>query len=100
MSDHILAIATYGSQRVKHPRTGQVISAYKIGYSTAAADVLLAVCPYCRRCLLTPRQLSLRSTCGCDYPAWLSAGQSLRRGTQPSGNAHPQDFSCWRFPLA
>ena len=45
MSDHVLAIATYGSQRVKHPRTGQLISAYKIGYSTAAADVLLAVCP-------------------------------------------------------
>jgi hypothetical protein len=37
MSEQIIAIATYGSQRVKHPHSGQTISAYKLGYTTAAA---------------------------------------------------------------
>lgn len=40
---HIIAVHTYGSQRVKHPRTKQTVSAYKIGYSSAAPDVLLAL---------------------------------------------------------
>ena len=40
---HIIAIASYGSQRVKHPHTGQMISAYKMGYSSAASAVLLAL---------------------------------------------------------
>lgn len=43
MRDHIIAIATYGSQRVKHPRTKQRISAYKMGYTSAASIVLLAL---------------------------------------------------------
>lgn len=42
MSD-ILAIATYGSHRVKHPRTRQTVSAYKLGYTSAASTVLLAL---------------------------------------------------------
>jgi len=40
---HILAIHTYGSQRVKAPGTNQTVSAYKIGYSSAACEVLLAL---------------------------------------------------------
>jgi hypothetical protein len=43
MTNHIIAIHTYGSQRIKHPRTKQVVSAHKIGYSSAAPDVLLAL---------------------------------------------------------
>jgi hypothetical protein len=41
--DNILAIATYGAQRVKHPQTKQMVSAYKMGYSSAASAVLLAL---------------------------------------------------------
>ncbi|MEZ4666536.1 MAG: hypothetical protein R3E39_01230 [Anaerolineae bacterium] len=40
---HILAVHTYGSQRVKRPGTNQMVSAYKIGYSSAACGVLLAL---------------------------------------------------------
>src|SRR5690606_12596410 len=40
---HILAIHTYGSQRVKQPGTNQTVSAYKIGYSSAACETLLAL---------------------------------------------------------
>lgn len=43
MNTHIIAIATYGSHRVKHPRTGQMVSAYKCGYTSAASAVLLAL---------------------------------------------------------
>lgn len=41
--DNILAIATYGAQRVKHPQTQKMVSAYKMGYSNAASAVLLAL---------------------------------------------------------
>ncbi|MDK3160523.1 hypothetical protein QPK87_28785 [Kamptonema cortianum] len=41
--DNILAIATYGAQRVKHPQTQKMVSAYKMGYSSAASAVLLAL---------------------------------------------------------
>jgi hypothetical protein len=40
---HILAVHTYGSQRVKHPATYQMVSAYKIGYTSAACEVLLVL---------------------------------------------------------
>jgi hypothetical protein len=40
---HILAVHTYGSQRIKHPTTQKRISAYKIGYSSAASALLLAL---------------------------------------------------------
>jgi hypothetical protein len=40
---HILAVHTYGSQRVKQPGTNQMVSAYKIGYSSAACETLLAL---------------------------------------------------------
>ncbi|MEO8600817.1 MAG: hypothetical protein ABI656_13410, partial [bacterium] len=39
--NHILAVHTYGSQRVKNPRTKNTVSAYKIGYSSAACETLL-----------------------------------------------------------
>jgi hypothetical protein len=41
--NHIIAVPTYGSQRVKDPATKQKVSAHKIGYSGAAAPVLLAL---------------------------------------------------------
>jgi hypothetical protein len=40
---HILAVHTYGSQRVKQPGTNQMVSAYKIGYTSAACETLLAL---------------------------------------------------------
>lgn len=40
---HIIAVHTYGSQRIKHPRTKQTVSAHKIGYTSAAPDVLLTL---------------------------------------------------------
>ncbi|MBZ0275800.1 MAG: hypothetical protein K8I60_06630 [Anaerolineae bacterium] len=43
MNEHLIAIDTYGSHRVKDPHTGQMVSAYKIGYSSAASAVLLAL---------------------------------------------------------
>lgn len=43
MNTHIIAISSYGSNRVKHPHTGQMVSAYKCGYTSAASAVLLAL---------------------------------------------------------
>ncbi len=43
MNEYLIAIDTYGSHRVKNPHTGQMVSAYKIGYSSAASAVLLAL---------------------------------------------------------
>lgn len=40
---HILALHTYGSQRVKSPGTKQMVSAYKIGYTSAACETLLTL---------------------------------------------------------
>ncbi len=40
---HILAVHSYGSQRVKSPGTNQTVSAYKIGYTSAACETLLAL---------------------------------------------------------
>ncbi len=41
--NHIIAIHTYGSNRVKSRLTGQTVSAYKQGYTSATSAVLLAV---------------------------------------------------------
>jgi hypothetical protein len=43
MTTWIVAIETYGSQRVKDPRTGRQVSSYKMGYTSAAPDTLLAI---------------------------------------------------------
>ena len=43
MSEHIIAISTYGSNRIRHPSTKQTISAYKLGYTSVARDMLLAL---------------------------------------------------------
>ncbi len=40
---HIIAIDTYGSQRVTAAQTGKVVSAYKMGYTSAVSAVLLAL---------------------------------------------------------
>ncbi len=41
--NHILAVHTYGSQRVKNPRTKNTVSTYKIGYSSGACETLLTL---------------------------------------------------------
>lgn len=33
MNEHLSAIDTYGLHRVKNPNIGQMVSAYKMGYS-------------------------------------------------------------------
>ncbi|MBZ0293988.1 MAG: hypothetical protein K8L99_15600 [Anaerolineae bacterium] len=43
MNAHIIAISSYGSNRVKHPHTDHTVSAYKLGYTSAASAVLLAL---------------------------------------------------------
>jgi hypothetical protein len=43
MAEHVIAVSTYGSHRVKNAHTGQMVSAQKIGYSSAASAVLLAL---------------------------------------------------------
>ncbi|GAB5493723.1 MAG: hypothetical protein Phog2KO_39380 [Phototrophicaceae bacterium] len=43
MHNHILAVHSYGSHRVKNPSTKKMVSAQKIGYTSAAADLLLAL---------------------------------------------------------
>lgn len=43
MTDHIVAIHTYGSNRVKSRLTGQTVSAYKQGYTSATSAVLLTL---------------------------------------------------------
>ncbi len=43
MTNTILAISTCGSQRVQDPTTQQTVSAHKIGYTSAAAPILLAL---------------------------------------------------------
>jgi hypothetical protein len=41
--NHIIAVHTYGSNRVKSRFTGQTVSAYKQGYTSASSAVLLAL---------------------------------------------------------
>ncbi len=43
MNVHIIAVDTYGAQRVTDPRTGKRVSAYKLGYTSAVTAVLLAL---------------------------------------------------------
>ena len=43
MTQHIIAIHTYGSNRVKSRLTGKTVSAYKQGYTSATSAVLLAL---------------------------------------------------------
>ena len=39
----IIALETYGSQRVRAPASGAMVSAYKIGYSTVGRATLLVL---------------------------------------------------------
>jgi hypothetical protein len=43
MNAHILAVASYGAQRVLDPASGKPVRAYKLGYTTAVCAVLLAL---------------------------------------------------------
>jgi hypothetical protein len=43
MAEYIIAVDTYGAQRVTASQTGKTVSAYKMGYSTAVTAVLLAL---------------------------------------------------------
>lgn len=40
---HIIAVDTYGAQRIRHPQTGKTVSAYKLGYTSAVMPVLLTL---------------------------------------------------------
>lgn len=40
---HMITVETYGSQRVRAPASGAMVSAYKIGYTTIGKQVLLAL---------------------------------------------------------
>lgn len=42
-AQHIIAVDTYGAQRITAPATGMLINAYKLGYSSAVTDVLRAL---------------------------------------------------------
>jgi hypothetical protein len=57
MPTHLIAIDSYGSQRVRAPASGAMVSAYKIGYTTIGRDVLLSL--YGSQALdVTPKQAS------------------------------------------
>src|SRR5690242_5080533 len=43
MEMSIIALHTYGSQRVKHRTTHKMVSAYKMSYTSAASKALLAL---------------------------------------------------------
>jgi len=43
MAEHFIAVDTYGSHRVTDPASGQLVSAYKLGSTTATRAVLLAL---------------------------------------------------------
>ena len=44
---HLIAVETYGSQRVRAPASGAMVSAHKIGYSTVGRVVLLTLYGSC-----------------------------------------------------
>ena len=52
---HILAVHTYGSQRVKAHGTKEMVSAYKIGYTSSAYETLLALYGSKARDVSSPR---------------------------------------------
>jgi hypothetical protein len=57
MPQHLIAIDSYGAQRVRAPASGTMVSAYKIGYTTIGRDVLLSL--YGSQALdVTPKQAS------------------------------------------
>src|SRR5262245_14407236 len=57
MPQHLIAIDTYGAQRVRAPASGAMVSAYKIGYTTVGRSVLLSL--YGSNALdVTPKQAS------------------------------------------
>jgi hypothetical protein len=57
MPTHLIAIDSYGSQRVRAPASGAIVSAYKVGYTTIGRDVLLSL--YGSQALdVTPKQAS------------------------------------------
>lgn len=42
-AQHIIAVDTYGAQRITDSHTGKTVSAYKLGYTSAVTAVLLAL---------------------------------------------------------
>lgn len=60
---HVIAIDTYGAQRVTDPQTGKIVSAYKMGYTSAVTAVLLALYGTNARDV-SPKQASYRSAPG------------------------------------
>lgn len=59
MSAHIIAVDTYGAQRVTAPQTGKTVSAYKMGYTSAVTAVILALYGQNARDV-SPKQASYR----------------------------------------
>ena len=55
MSSHLISISTYGKNRIQNSKTKQKVSAHKIGYSGAAAPVLLALFGGSARDVSSPR---------------------------------------------
>ncbi|MCK6580529.1 MAG: hypothetical protein L6Q98_20755 [Anaerolineae bacterium] len=56
---HIIAVDTYGAQRVTNSHTGKTVSAYKMGYTSAVMPVLLALYGDTARDV-SPKQASYR----------------------------------------
>jgi len=59
MAEHIIAVDAYGSQRVTDPNTKKLVSAYKLGYSSAVTPVILALYGTSARDV-SPKQASYR----------------------------------------
>src|SRR5687767_11348573 len=57
MPSHLIAVDTYGAQRVRAPASDAMVGAYKIDYTTIGRDVLLSL--YGSQALdVTPKQAS------------------------------------------
>jgi hypothetical protein len=57
MPSNLIAVDTYGAQRVRAPASGAMVSAYKIGYTTIGRNVLLSL--YGSQAIdVTPKQAS------------------------------------------
>jgi len=103
MSAHILAIDTYGSQRVTHPDTGRKVSAYKMSYSSAASTVLLALYGDRARDVSSKQasyhyiQIDAETTVRKGYLLLKVSDAALARA-EALTRAHPStNTGCWRW---
>ena len=103
MPSHLIAVDTYGAQRVRAPASGAVVSAYKIGYTTVGRNVLLSL--YGSKALdVTPKQASYHyvSISGATsvhngFLLFSLTDEELTQVEQLTRN-HPTSRSgCWRW---